>query len=190
MLKNIVPSRTTIVTCYAREFEWAGQPGSGFTFPCDADGNPDIPDTAVENYALCVALSATGEVLDFGIVDRSYRHTTPASGECVCGRTVWLDYDHGYGCGCDCGRNYNLSGQELAPLSQWEERMDADDHWTVADAHRGHDACDGTPARRYHPSDRDHRKPLYRRCQPCGILLCECEYDHHRYCDDDYYDDY
>ncbi len=58
------------------------------------------------------------------IVTRAqYDHTTgrkvaPAVGLCACGRYVELD---GFTCPCDCGRDYNGSGQELAPRAQWGE---------------------------------------------------------------------
>jgi hypothetical protein len=37
-------------------------------------------------------------------------------GRCVCGREVELT---GNTNSCDCGREYNWSGQELAPRDQW-----------------------------------------------------------------------
>jgi hypothetical protein len=45
-------------------------------------------------------------------------------GTCDCGETVVLDYDNGHGIDCPCGRIYNMSGSQLAPRSQWEERWD------------------------------------------------------------------
>lgn len=37
---------------------------------------------------------------------------------CVCGKAVGLD---GFTNECECGRDYNSSGQLLAPRSQWGE---------------------------------------------------------------------
>jgi hypothetical protein len=49
---------------------------------------------------------------------RNGRHE-PAVGECeVCGRDVEL---RGFTNTCDCGADYNMSGQRLAPRSQWGE---------------------------------------------------------------------
>ena len=43
----------------------------------------------------------------------------PALGQCSCGEEVLLS---GFTNTCDqCGKDYNLSGQELAPRSQWDE---------------------------------------------------------------------
>jgi len=38
--------------------------------------------------------------------------------DCPCGRTVLCS---GFTNPCECGRDYNMSGQELAPRSQWGE---------------------------------------------------------------------
>lgn len=139
MLENIIPARTTTVIEYRREYEWPNRPGAGYSFPCDRHGNIILTDTLAINVERCETMAARGEILDLGIVEHVHHDVKPAHGKCDCGRTVWLDHDHGYGCGCDCGRNYNLSGQELAPMSQWEERIDADDRWTVAELHHGYD---------------------------------------------------
>ena len=47
-----------------------------------------------------------------------HRTRTPAIGECSCGRHVALT---GFTNTCDCGADYNMSGQRLAPRSQWGE---------------------------------------------------------------------
>jgi hypothetical protein len=52
--------------------------------------------------------------------------TEPATGTCPCGREVELYRDYGHGIDCRCGRTYNMSGQELAPRSQWDDRYDED----------------------------------------------------------------
>ena len=38
--------------------------------------------------------------------------------ECNCGKTVEIS---GFTNTCQCGRDYNFSGQELAPREQWGE---------------------------------------------------------------------
>jgi len=44
--------------------------------------------------------------------------TQPAVGRCPCGASVSL---RGFTNTCGCGRDYNMSGQELAPREQWGE---------------------------------------------------------------------
>jgi len=49
---------------------------------------------------------------------RKSRHE-PAVGECdECGEEVYLT---GFTNTCECGADYNMSGQRLAPRSQWGE---------------------------------------------------------------------
>ena len=43
-------------------------------------------------------------------------HHEPGEGRCTCGRTVVL---YGFTNTCECGRDYNMSGAELADRSQW-----------------------------------------------------------------------
>jgi len=51
-------------------------------------------------------------------MSRNFRTVNVKIGECVCGREVML---YSFTNACDCGRDYNMSGQELAPRSQWGE---------------------------------------------------------------------
>jgi hypothetical protein len=136
-LKNIQPHRSVYCQRFFHEFRWKDTPGAGFTFPCDKDGNVELTEFNRENYEFC--LTNTDEIINLGVQDHSFWDREPAHGTCDCGRKVWLSYDNGYGIGCDCGRTYNLSGQELAPMSQWEERMDYDDFHTVAEMNGGYD---------------------------------------------------
>jgi len=48
-----------------------------------------------------------------------------AVGRCSCGRNVLLD---SFTCPCDCGRDYNQSGDLLAPREQWGE--ETGEHWS------------------------------------------------------------
>lgn len=48
-----------------------------------------------------------------------------AVGRCKCGRNVFLD---AFTCPCDCGRDYNQSGDLLAPRKQWGE--ETGEHWS------------------------------------------------------------
>jgi len=136
-LKNIIPSKQVYVERYFHEFRWKDTPGAGFTFPCDKDGNVELTEFNSENYEFC--LSATDEIINLGIEDHSFWDREPANGTCDCFRTVWLDYDNGYGISCECGRTYNLSGQELTPMSQWDEYMNDDDSHMISEMNGGYD---------------------------------------------------
>ena len=48
-----------------------------------------------------------------------------AVGKCFCGKEVLLE---GFTCLCECGRDYNSSGQLLAPREHWGE--ETGEHWT------------------------------------------------------------
>ena len=126
MLKNIRRYDPVTVDDYRLCFEWNDTPGAGFSFDCDKNGNVDVASmnpAALENLAGCLFVY---DVSLEGVMNFSYIYEDPPEGICDCGRTVYLQYDNGHGIDCDCGRIYNLSGQELAPRSQWEERWDDD----------------------------------------------------------------
>lgn len=128
MLKNIQPRTHDYVEEYRLSYYWNDCPGAGFSFPCTRDGkiieDQLMTDLGMDNYISC--RDGIFDVTFEGIINYSKTMTSPAYGECDCGRTVYLDYDYGHGIDCECGRIYNLSGQELAPRSQWEERYDED----------------------------------------------------------------
>lgn len=88
----------------------------GFAFDCDANGKVDVSKlqpAALKNYQQVSELGG-GE-----IVTLCNRQVIPAVGECnQCGKDVEL---HGFTNTCECGVDYNMSGQELAPRSQWGE---------------------------------------------------------------------
>lgn len=127
MLKNIVYPKPERHEEYRLSFEYPNQPGCGFSFECDINGNIDthsMNPAALENLAGC--LFGVIPVIYVGVEDWSKIYQDPPEGKCDCGRTVYLTYDYGHGIDCDCGRIYNTSGQELAPRSQWEEYYDED----------------------------------------------------------------
>lgn len=119
-------------------FDWADSPGSGFGFEV-VNGRVSVNNPrAWRNYQLCLrnghksagryepdGFVPSGQVIPQPVVDRgieewerSYRE--PALLECDCGEQVWLS--HIMTNTCDkCGADYNLSGQRLAPRSQWGE---------------------------------------------------------------------
>ncbi|HQN17582.1 MAG TPA: hypothetical protein PKV86_00520 [Syntrophobacteraceae bacterium] len=104
---------------YTRVYEWAGENGAGFSFPCDENGEVDLESlqpAARKNYLACE--DGTFDVIDRGILKTRRRWNEPAIGKCVCGRNVSLG---GFTNHCDCGRLYNWNGSELTDPSTWGE---------------------------------------------------------------------
>lgn len=123
---------------------------SGFSFDCDSEGNVDkakLLPRALQNYKECLTgskwqwedvqydfsmtdperksrpIHCTGQWIEKKLV-RSLEKveipfTEPAIGLCEhCGRQVSLS---GFTNTCECDTDYNMSGQLLAPRSQWGE---------------------------------------------------------------------
>lgn len=125
-MEIIQRSQRVPVESYSLDFQWKDGPG-GFSFPCDKDGNllmDQIPETARENLEKC--LSGEYNVRSEGVKDYSYSYFQAAIGRCICERLVTLEDALTNTCE-GCQRNYNSSGQLLAPRSQWEEPWDIDD---------------------------------------------------------------
>lgn len=103
---------------YMRSFSCGD--GSGYSFPCSADGTlaPFTCPEAAASWVRCGEGVAAGSMTDNGITSWDWRVKMPTIGRCTCGREVVLD---SFTCPCDCGRDYNQSGQLLAPRSQWGE---------------------------------------------------------------------
>ena len=103
---------------YMLGFEYNDTPGSGFSFPCDENGNVDdskMNPASKENLSKC--LSGQIPVHSTGVEKYEHDWTEPAIGKCNrCDGEVILD---GFTNTCDCGVDYNMSGQELAHRSQW-----------------------------------------------------------------------
>ena len=98
-------------------------------FECDPQGNIDMvalearPE-AYANYQRCVADSnITSRVRRY---NRSY--WAPAIGKCHCGTKVELESSWANSCP-KCGTEYNSSGQQLAPRSQWGEETGELGEW-------------------------------------------------------------
>ena len=125
MPNYLKPSKRVTVVSYARSFDYADEPGSGFSFPCDErgrlgkDGKP-LNRTAKANYEACLRGAVDGhKVVDKGVVRREHSYVEPAIIACVdCGKPVTLNRDTER---CRCGRYYNLSGQALSGPSNWGE---------------------------------------------------------------------
>lgn len=105
---------------YQRHFEWRDMPGAGFGFNCNETGDVDVDKltpAGAENYRKC--LDGTHDVTDQGVQRYEHSWIEPAVGRCCCSAKVELD---GFTNTCDrCGRDYNMSGQLLAPREQWGE---------------------------------------------------------------------
>lgn len=106
---------------FRREFVKNGE--VHYSFDCDRHGEPSsLSEVAQKSWTLC---TTTGEYSDMGV--RRYENTVRecAEGKCDCGRIVYLsDFTNP----CECGRDYNMSGQQLAPRSFWGE--ETGEHWT------------------------------------------------------------
>lgn len=105
-------------TTFAHYFGWRSDPNAGFAFNCDKEGNVlNLQDAAQENYNKC--LSGEYDVIDQGVIPFVHRWTDPAAIECPCGAEVEL---YGFTNTCEkCSRDFNQSGQELAPREFWGE---------------------------------------------------------------------
>lgn len=93
--------------------------GWGYSFACDKDGAlmPFNCPEAEENYQLCLTGDVRGtRVIAGGVRERQFRYKQVATGTCECGEKMELP---NFTNTCECGRDYNSSGQELAPRSQW-----------------------------------------------------------------------
>lgn len=120
----IIQSRKQVtVVSYVRTFDYEGSEGSGFAFDCDANGKvfvETLRPTGRANYEACL----TGQVgsrkmVDRGVEKREHSYFEPAVCRCDCGARVVLHSS--WANDCHCGREYNASGQLLAPRSQWGE---------------------------------------------------------------------
>lgn len=121
MLNDIVrPDRRLEVTY---ELCFFVEPGGGFEFPCDADGNLlPMNDAASKNYKYCMEHPEKFSYC-YNVVHKYSRWIKDAPyGTCHCGETVYLLDEYMGACQCPkCGQWYNLFGQELLPPDEWED---------------------------------------------------------------------
>lgn len=105
-------------TSYAHHFEWAHEPGAGFSFDCSAAGHLNaMPEAALANYDKCI--DGTYDVINRGVLPHTVSYWQPAVVKCECGRRIYLDDPMTNECE-RCGLLCNGSGQVLAPMSQWD----------------------------------------------------------------------
>lgn len=106
---------------YSYCYHWVDDPHSGFSFPCDKQGNIDrtkLHPCAIENLDMC--LNNPDKLVDDGVVDysRDYRHAPTL--HCDCGCEFELQGGGVMGeIGCfECGQVYNIFGQKLDGYTQ------------------------------------------------------------------------
>lgn len=126
MAHIIKESEHKVNVWYERVFDYEGEPGCGYGFPCDKDGNlsPDLLDVAYDNYKKCLAgVEHNGKkLIDKGVVKYEQGYREPAQLKCNCGEVISLVNEYLGACSCPkCGQWYSLSGQELLPPKMWEE---------------------------------------------------------------------
>lgn len=106
-----------------RNFHYVDEPGAGFSFPCDSQGNllPGLSPTALSNYDTCLRLAEAERMVDEGVVDEVQSHYEPPVIQCLrCQSEVTLA-DAWLSTCSRCGADYNGSGQLLAPRHLWGE---------------------------------------------------------------------
>jgi len=129
---------------YTRSFEYEDMPGAGFGFDCDEHGNVNTATVPLDSWEACMRgeievirgashhwvngelerVEGTGrrvviKLIDMGAIEHRHSYVEPAVGVCACGALVELDRFTNT-CG-RCERDYNSSGQELAPREFWGE---------------------------------------------------------------------
>ena len=108
-------------TYYTYDFDRGD--GSGYTFPCDKNGNVDknlIHKEAYENFLRCK--SKENEFEWAGVKKHKDSYIEPAYGRCDCGEEFELINQYMGACECPkCGQWYNIWGQALVNPKYWEE---------------------------------------------------------------------
>lgn len=132
----ISPEVKVTIRSYQHSFSDTKMRGAGYGFPTDKDGNPINSQWAQR----VIELQNDPRYIDEGIEHWDNTWSEPAVIRCDCGSEVELHMIMTNTCG-KCGTDYNLSGQRLAPRSQWgwdtgeslDDILSADrdinDHW-------------------------------------------------------------
>jgi hypothetical protein len=126
-MKIIQRRKRVDVVEYKLHFDRPGDPGSGYSFECDKDGNVDeskLHPCAVSNLHSC--LCGEFKLEEPYVQKHESFYTEPCIGKCdACDEQVYLTH---FTNTCDCGADYNMSGQRLAPREQWGE--ETGEHWS------------------------------------------------------------
>jgi len=124
----ISPFRRVEVREHEYHFDSIIHPGSGYCFDADAEGNividPHYHECQTASLDNARAQVAAGTMRERGYVTYTRSYNENALLRCDCRATVEL-WTHTNECE-RCHRLYNLSGQSLAPMSQWEPEDVAD----------------------------------------------------------------
>lgn len=120
-MKIIKDSKLAIRVSYGLAYDYVDREGCGFSFPCDENGNvkmDELGEVARQSLYYCQNDMVGGFQPSY-VQKYVNRFIDPAVGLCDCGTGVVLsDFTNT----CDqCGRDYNSSGQLLAPREQWGE---------------------------------------------------------------------
>lgn len=125
-LEIIKESKEVTKIEYSREFRWKKDRNSGCGFPCDKEGNllPNINEVAKENYKKALN---NDNLVDLGVVEREITYREPAIGKCSCEckNEMVNQYMGAFQCK-RCGQWYNLFGQELKPVEEWNNYGELD----------------------------------------------------------------
>ena len=106
-------------TYYTLDFDRKDDPGAGFSFPCDEEGNTlNLNEAAQENLEYCIRNSDV--FYPKKVVKHIDRYKHRETGRCSCGEEFELINQYLGACQCPkCEKWYNLFGQELLPPDQW-----------------------------------------------------------------------
>jgi len=114
---KIISKRERVeITEYVKS--WTHPEGYGFSFDCDENGvinEADMYPEGIANLRDCEAGKMEGYTGP-RLQKNTRRVTNHAVGLCSCGRKLTLA---SFTNSCRCGREYNQSGQKLAPRGQW-----------------------------------------------------------------------
>ncbi len=130
MAKIIKEAERKEIIEFSHDYHWEDDPGSGFTFPCDATGNllPEVTEEGLKNYEKCRSGEMTRDghkLVDEGVVKRRRSYKEPAILQCTCGEKFELIDSYLGACKCPkCSQWYNLFGQQLVDPDYWEEERE------------------------------------------------------------------
>ena len=126
MIKEYTPSHKVEEIIYRVRFD--GHENSR-TFECDENGNllPDTSEELKKSYEWCMHHPEKFPYA-FNEIEKDVRkYKEPATGICNCGHKIYLQNEYLGACECpECGQWWNLFGQELKPLSQWNDNGELD----------------------------------------------------------------
>lgn len=127
-MKIITPSRYEETVEYSLWFGYKDAPGAAWAPSCTETGAVINPEHAARAEDIRARWDEHFQYIYEEPYVRKFEHShrIAAVGKCECGRKVelWNAMTNT----CDCGREYNGSGQELAPRHQWGE--ETGEHWS------------------------------------------------------------